>query len=711
MSRRSRTKYQSPSSLTTRAAEPSVQDYEKLFFGTQNASYMAGRQGYLFAGTAATGTSGLADYRVPPAILAYVVQDPVIYGMIRTIIATIFRHDWSFLGGRNKAKQYTDTLKTLDWDAVAPKIIHTWIGSAGGNGLLYFEKQNQYITIGSRRYHPMKLKLEPFLSEGRVRVKIFPDYNRREITKYSVVDSNDSSIRDFTLDEVIHVRYMDADGDFRFSTSPAIVAARAANLKFEAMVASESVFSNGMNFNKFISPDFKDAKDMDMYKAMWSNWSQFTTLLGQTNGLYNRNKDLVSQVPAKIEKIGVNNLDMQTIQLKQECDKELQAAYGVALSNLGFTESANYSTSEQNRDNISELNTNWLVKKLEKLVMREIMPRLFEDYDEIANPFVQSYDPSSEDLEIRQQNFQIIDSMAKVNKVMGSFLDVDDSILDSLGLKRMEKSVQAELPVIKTDTTQTDDTPNDIAQDTVKPETPTRAASIKAITFADHALVSPKGVAFTKRWGKALTAQLENAAEIIRKSDINSLQTGAWKLKPVETFYTFRELKKDIAVFARIGVTDVQAWKKAHDRAVDDTEVYLEEYVDEETTYILKGSGDYGGVDVATKTMLQNIIDAGLALGSATLADTLLSQIPALVASRAALIATSEISKAIEQTRATLYSRLLPDGTKSWQSSAVSCPICIANTAEGEISMRQSFGSGADFPPAHPGCACSAIYS
>jgi SPP1 gp7 family putative phage head morphogenesis protein len=35
------------------------------------------------------------------------------------------------------------------------------------------------------------------------------------------------------------------------------------------------------------------------------------------------------------------------------------------------------------------------------------------------------------------------------------------------------------------------------------------------------------------------------------------------------------------------------------------------------------------------------------------------------------------------------------------------CPICEANSADGEIGIEKSFASGDLYPPAHPDCRCN----
>jgi hypothetical protein len=44
---------------------------------------------------------------------------------------------------------------------------------------------------------------------------------------------------------------------------------------------------------------------------------------------------------------------------------------------------------------------------------------------------------------------------------------------------------------------------------------------------------------------------------------------------------------------------------------------------------------------------------------------------------------------------------------KSWNPDGLACPICLANVLQGWIPIGDEFGSGDEYPTAHPNCNCS----
>ena len=685
-------------------------NYEQLFFGNNNSSYVGARFGYMGTGSDKT---GICDYRIPPQMLSYVVQDPVIFGMIRVIIANIFKNSWQFSGNSRKVKLYTETLKTLEWDKAAEDIVMAWIGAGGGNALILFEKDGQ-ISIGNKTYKKLRLRVEPFLAEGKYRIKIFPDHNQRKIIKYEILGYNLDIIQTLDANQVIHARYLDADGDFRFSNSPAIVAARPVNLAFEGMIASETVYTNGMNFNKSISPDFSAAKDVEMFKVMDGNWDKFVALLETTRGVRNRNKDLVGKVPLKIEKIGTNNVDMQTIALIQECEKLMQAAFGVALSNLGFTESANYSTSEQNRENVSELNTNWLIKKLEKLVMNEIMPRMFPDYDSFSEPYKHNYDPTLEDITVRGQNIATFNTYLSAETALPGSFDISDEVLNSIGITRKnkpEEKIDEQSSLAK-------------SKDQIQKSEEKRSFGLferavenskKKATPSEIAWNSPHFNKFQNKLQNAFKKQLGKFVEKLEKTE----DPEKVVLPKLETFYSFPALKADLLQFSQpvLNEMNVKYKKDVQIRANVKSSVFghfpesVGEFLDQETQRLLQGEKEYKGLDAETAAQINQIIGDNLTLGSKGIAKLIEEQIDEISLVKASAIAKTETTRAIEITQFILAKNDFGLSFKDWLTGTFEvCPICLDNENQGRIPIDKDFDGGVACPPQHPNCGCTCLY-
>jgi len=705
MSKKNRSK-----TIQIKRSAQTPETYEEWYGGSANSSYIGGRYGYMGTGSDKT---GIYDYRIPPQMLAYVVQDPIIFGMIRIIIANIFKNSWQFLGNPRKVKLYTETLKTLEWDEAAEAIILAWIGAGGGNALVLFEK-NGKISINNITYEKLKLRVEPFLAEGKYRVKVYPDYNQRQNFKYEIINYNLTTIQTLDADQVIHARYLDADGDFRFSNSPAIVAARPVNLAFEGMVASETVYTNGMNFNKSISPDFSSAKDVEMFKVMDGNWDKFVAVLESTRGVRNRNKDLVGKVPLKVDKIGTNNVDMQTIALIQECEKLMQAAYGVALSNLGFTESANYSTSEQNRENVSELNTNWLTKKLEKLVMNEIMPRMFPDYDPTSEPFKQNYDPSQEDIQIRSQNIATFNTYLAAEASQPGVFDISDDLLNSIGIT---KKTKFEEKVNEQESLENSKNQIQKSEENRSLGLFGRAAesSKKKLTYSEQAWLSPEFNKFQNKLQLAFKKQLEKFVSKLKTSE----KPETVILPKLETFYSFPVLKKDLTVFSKIMLETMNAKykKNVQIRADVKSNVFgkfpdsVGEFLDQEAQRLLKGEKEYAGLDGETAAQINQIIADNLSLGSTGIAKLIADQIDEITLERAETIAKTETARAIEITQFILAKNDFGLEYKEWITGTFEvCPICLDNENQGRIAIDRDFDGGVSCPPQHPNCGCTALY-
>lgn len=81
---------------------------------------------------------------------------------------------------------------------------------------------------------------------------------------------------------------------------------------------------------------------------------------------------------------------------------------------------------------------------------------------------------------------------------------------------------------------------------------------------------------------------------------------------------------------------------------------------------------------------------------------------PAIAKQRAQLIAVTEWNRAASTATLTGLKR---QGVayKRWFTAGDSrvCPTCESNAEDGEIPVNESFFSGDDAPPAHPGCRCN----
>lgn len=662
----------------------SVADLQ-LISNFQQDSYLSGGS-YGYVSSNSSGDIGTLDSRVTPSQLYYINQDPVVVGMKRVIFASLFKKKWAFQGSRNKTISYTKNLKALGWDKICPEIVETLIGTGGGNGLLFFEKYKGFY----------KLRFEPFICDNYQRVRIYPDFNRREITKYDILSPNQSILKTVTSEQAILVRYFEG-GDFRFSENPTISAAKAWNLKYQSMMSTQTTFANGNQIAKVISPDFGQAKDDKSLIALMNGWEKMSLELKQGQGLSNRNRDLVSRIGLRIDKVGATNVDMQTLQLKQECDKEMQAAFGVALSNLGFTESANYSTSEQNRENVNELNTAWLSKKLSDIVY-QLMIKLDPNFEDSGIDYIHSYDPTTEDLAIREQNLKTIEIYQKTPDLF----EIDDKMLENLGLKK--KAITEAKTVELTNQQPELKQPDEVKElDTAK-----RAKTPKNLT--EIAEDSTAYSTFNNRLKRAIEAQLQDyVGKIETSKDLNKL-----KIKKLETFYDFKTFKRDLMAFADIS-REYASTKYAPKRAIETDSNFGEypqdvlDWFDDRTKFLLQGNQEYLGLDNETQAQINPIIQANINESTNIIAKKIRDLIPTISANRAENIARTEVTTAVEHTQYLLLKDEFP--FKDWLTTINDvCPLCVGNQRQGRIGVNQIFTSGVATVPAHPQCRCSSNY-
>lgn len=81
--------------------------------------------------------------------------------------------------------------------------------------------------------------------------------------------------------------------------------------------------------------------------------------------------------------------------------------------------------------------------------------------------------------------------------------------------------------------------------------------------------------------------------------------------------------------------------------------------------------------------------------------------------SRAELVAVTEVGRAYQAGNYAAIDEATIGGLdfeKSWSLEPDACPICRGNADQDWIAYGSLFQSGAQYPPAHPGCRCAALY-
>jgi hypothetical protein len=185
----------------------------------------------------------------------------------------------------------------------------------------------------------------------------------------------------------------------------------------------------------------------------------------------------------------------------------------------------------------------------------------------------------------------------------------------------------------------------------------------------------------------------------------------------IESFYGFKTLKSDLLEFAGMGLDNFKEEQKANGYSLK--QEYFDgeypqsvlDYIDKRTEFLLKGDGDYTGLDGETASRVMTIIQENISDGVDVLALKILKLIPEITEERAKMIAHTEVANAVEKTRNIMYVEAFPEGKKEWQTSVNDvCPYCINNEAQGIIGIMDQFASGAVDSIQHTRCRCNILY-
>lgn len=235
--------------------------------------------------------------------------------------------------------------------------------------------------------------------------------------------------------------------------------------------------------------------------------------------------------------------------------------------------------------------------------------------------------------------------------------------------------------------------------------------NIFAKTPTQTALESEDKDKFQSKFEKALTKQFNKFLD-------NYKETGKVKIPKLETFYSFPALKKDLLVFAGVGFDLFKKDKRVKKFKADfDFGEYPQAVLDaieNRTEMLLKGLGDYEGVDAETTQIINSYLKDWANEGTDLIIKKLIEIIPDFTERRASLIVETEIANAIEGTRETMYK---DEGfsKKSWSNSKDERvrPAHKAFEGLGKIDINKNFeASGQSEPRAGfaPRCRCTTLY-
>jgi len=342
------------------------------------------------------------DHSVDPQIITNVCKDPVILGIKESIKKQILEKGYGFRGGKTKSKALLEMLKSLDYDKFLSDSFEALYGSGGGNAIVYLQKDGRNT----------KIKVEPFMAEGRHRVKVMVDDNNRKILKYEVLNSTQSIIKTFESDEVIHIKAID-NGNFAFGFSPAKAAAKYFNLKQRILYSLENKANNSLENKRVLAPDtaFLSSLDKEYQALSIDRWIKFKDQITQRLPGY-----ITAPMPitsANLQENFENPKEMLAF-----INTEFGAAYLTPLSIIGLVESLKYSNAEQTKDNFVNLVVN-PNKTFYKNVTEQIIQFFDPFYNPELNPFFFGEEADDEKLAIRDQKIDIIEKLSPLLLTQG----------------------------------------------------------------------------------------------------------------------------------------------------------------------------------------------------------------------------------------------------------------------------------------------------
>ena len=538
---------------------------------------------------------GESDNKINPQLLVEVCRNQVIFAIKNTIRLRLKEKPYYFKGGKNTSKTLLKILKEADYERFIDVWLEAMLGTGGGNALC-FVRDDKFVC-------------EPFNTEGKTRVKVSGDYDRREIDKYEVVNSSLSKIAEFSADSVYHERYTE-EGDFRFAINPAVVATRYYMIEKRAFGALETGFENIKKAKRFVSPDLSFIKDISEYDrpAVMKNWVDFTKVLSELPGF------IASPTPMAIQNLTQTSAEMQTIDVLKYLDVVMGGAYSTSLSVLGRSDGVNYANGEQNADNFYQLAVETIKSRIEATTQR-LMAELLPGYDEESNPFKFCKEYNEEDLKLRDQVLVTLKDIAPAVQSLGFRIKKDSvvNLLSKFGLELEDVDQKLIVDVQAKENVTQDDQEVEVE--------PTRILQ-RAITKSDI-----KGIDDLKN-NKELEESKKKLFKVvesqIKEAKLDFEKRALESIKPIETYLNqdgFKKLTKT-ALKASLGVYNYN-YKTNHTIAnapahlIEYSELFAKitlygwEGVDlkdfsKEAIKLVNIPKNYKGIDSTTKEQLNN---------------------------------------------------------------------------------------------------------
>jgi len=249
-------------------------------------------------------------------------------------------------------------------------------------------------------------------------------------------------------------------------------------------------------------------------------------------------------------------------------------------------------------------------------------------------------------------------------------------------------------------------------------------------TLSEKALNSKNHKKFEKKWIEKITKQLNAFVKTFSKLS-NVPDLDKIKLPKIETFYSFKDLEKDLAIQAKPGV-DVyrkdpriknKNVKKFAEDVFGEYPDFIQEAIENRTFWVLKGAKSelkgnvallpddwkgFEGVDESTTQEIVNIIEANSEKGVDEIARIIKEKVPEIANWRGERIARTETTNAVMGSKRELYRQEVGAGMKhKWNTVGDDKVGEDHKMNDGKTRKDgESFPSGETRPGQRPYCRC-----
>lgn len=405
------------------------------------------------------------------------------------------------------------------------------------------------------------------------------------------------------------------------------------------------------------------------------------------------------------------NKDMQYIELLDKCEQQISRAFGLThtTSDTKYSnaQTFNYQAYDkfgrQIQDKIAVMFNTWLLPKFGV----ETSENLQFVFNELDDPDKQAKDEFM--LNVMNTLVSLSDNTNYRAQIVNEFRDRIG--ISELPLNLFESTVQAQTQIegFKKKS-------KSLLDQFFDGKTPTEKAleSDAYIHYeADKSTKKRVKKGFLGKLEAAVALQLQDAAKQIKNSD-----STEYKLKPLETYYSFNSMESDLLRFTEPVIIEVKARYKA--LKGEELETFakftypqsLINLVKERVNAILNGNDTFAAVDVTTEVAITALIEENIGEGLDAVLQAISLGVQSISERRAELIAQGTVASIVEESRYTLYSQEAGFTVKRTLTAldANVTDICRQNAVEGIIPINQPHKSGEQVPPNHFGCRSTEIY-